>query len=84
MYDNRKVEREEEQKQMVCKILMILYANISFIKKKKRLQTVDKSDRDSVISVISQACKCLSNAESTVTPNDGLNVILSYGGFVFN
>lgn len=49
MYDNRKVEREEEQKQMVCMILMILYANISFIKKKKRLQTVDKSDRDSVI-----------------------------------
>lgn len=47
MYDNRKVEREEEQKQMVCKILMMLYANISFIK--KRLQTVDKSDRDSVI-----------------------------------
>lgn len=49
MYDNRKVEREEEQKQMVCKILMMLYANISFIKKKKRLQTVDKSYRDSVI-----------------------------------
>lgn len=54
MYDNRKVKRKEEQKQMVCKILMIVYANISFINGKKKLQAVHNNYRDTVIS---QECK---------------------------
>lgn len=74
-------KREREQKKVVRKILMIVYSNISFINGKKRLQAIRKNYRDIVIS---QVCKWLSNAKSTIIPNSGFNLFLYNGGFVFN
>lgn len=50
MYNNRKVKWKDEQKEMVCKIRMRVYTNMSFINGKRRLQMVHNNYRDIIIS----------------------------------
>lgn len=54
MYGDRKVRGKEDEKQVVCKILMTVYTNISFINGKKELKALRNNCRDTVIS---QVCK---------------------------
>jgi len=46
------VKRKEEKKQMVCKILIIVYTNISFTSGKKKLEAVHNNYRHIVISQV--------------------------------
>lgn len=80
-YDTRKVKRKEKQKQMACKILMIVYTNTSFFSGEKRY-------RQFIITAeIQLPARCASDCQMLNPPSHqmvGLIHVLMLRYFLFN